>query len=69
MEYSHQGERTPEACERHAVEDLVRSEMIHSADDVLFARAVVIPHAYVLYDAAYGAAKAEILRFLDHAGQ
>jgi hypothetical protein len=28
---------------------------------------VEIPHAYVLYDDAYGPAKTEILRFLEHA--
>ncbi|MFP2933607.1 protoporphyrinogen/coproporphyrinogen oxidase [Pyxidicoccus sp. 3LG] len=68
VEYSHHGELSPATAEKHAVEDLVRSQMIHSADDVLFARATEIPHAYVLYDDAYGPAKAEILRFLEHAG-
>jgi protoporphyrinogen oxidase len=41
--------------------------MIHSADELLFAQAREIPHAYVLYDDAYGPAKAEILRFLEQA--
>jgi hypothetical protein len=41
--------------------------MIHGAQDVLFSKAREIPHAYVLYDEQYGAAKAEILRFLEHA--
>ncbi|WP_163995832.1 protoporphyrinogen/coproporphyrinogen oxidase [Pyxidicoccus caerfyrddinensis] len=68
VEYSHHGELAPATAEKYAVEDLVRSQMIHSADDVLFARATEIPHAYVLYDDAYGPAKAEILRFLEHAG-
>ena len=68
VEYSHHGELSPERAEAYAVEDLVRSQMVHSADDVRFARAREIPHAYVLYDEAYGAAKAEILRFLEHAG-
>lgn len=68
VEYSHQGELTLETCEREAAEDLLRSQMIHSRDDLLFAKAREIPHAYVLYDAAYGAAKAEILSFLKHAG-
>ncbi|MBF5042852.1 amine oxidase [Aggregicoccus sp. 17bor-14] len=68
VEYSHHGELSKEACERHAVEDLLRSQMIHAAEDVRFARAREIPHAYVLYDAAYGEAKREILRFLEHAG-
>jgi len=67
VEYSHRGERSTEACERHAIVDLVKSGMIARAEDVLFARAAVIPHAYVLYDAEYGAAKAEILGFLAHA--
>lgn len=68
VEYSHHGELSPAAAEKYAVEDLLRSQMIHSADDVLFAQSREIPHAYVLYDDAYGPAKAEILRFLEHAG-
>jgi protoporphyrinogen oxidase len=68
VEYSHHGELPPATAEQYAVEDLVRSQMIHSADDVLFSQAREIPHAYVLYDDAYGPAKAEILRFLEHAG-
>lgn len=68
VEYSHHGEVSPPQAERASVEDLVRAQMIHSADDVLFTRGVEIPHAYVLYDAAYGPAKKEIMAFLDHAG-
>jgi protoporphyrinogen oxidase len=68
VEYSHHGELSLEQAERYAVEDLVRSEMVHAADDILFARGREIPHAYVLYDEAYGPAKTEILRFLEHAG-
>lgn len=68
VEYSHHGELTPARAEAQAVEDLVRSHMVHSADDLLFAQAREIPQAYVLYDAAYGPAKTEILRFLEHAG-
>lgn len=68
VEYSHHGALTPARAEAQAVEDLVRSRMVHSADDLLFAQAREIPQAYVLYDAAYGPAKAEILRFLEHAG-
>ncbi|HLT30891.1 MAG TPA: FAD-dependent oxidoreductase [Myxococcaceae bacterium] len=68
VEYSHHGERSPEACEAAAIEDLLRSQMIHRAEDVRFARATVIPHAYVLYDAAYDAAKGTLVRFLEEAG-
>ncbi|ATB31742.1 protoporphyrinogen/coproporphyrinogen oxidase [Melittangium boletus] len=68
VEYSHHGELSLARAEALAVEDLVRSRMVHSAEELLFARAREIPHAYVLYDEAYGAAKAEILRFLEHAG-
>jgi protoporphyrinogen oxidase len=68
VEYSHHGELSPSQCERHAVEDLVRSRMVHAAEDILFAQAREIPHAYVLYDDAYGPAKECILRFLEHAG-
>jgi protoporphyrinogen oxidase len=67
VEYSHHGELSPAQCERYAVEDLVRSRMIHGEGEILFAHAREIPHAYVLYDDAYGPAKAEILRFLEHA--
>jgi protoporphyrinogen oxidase len=68
VEYSHHGELSPADAERHAVEDLARSRMIHRPEDVLFARAREIPHAYVLYDEAYGEAKRTITAFLEHAG-
>ena len=68
VEYSHHGELSLERAEKLALEDLVRSRMVDASDEVLFARAREIPHAYVLYDEAYGPAKTEILRFLDHAG-
>jgi protoporphyrinogen oxidase len=68
VEYSHQGELTREECEQHARADLERARMVHSAQDILFARAVEIPHAYVLYDDAYGPAKEQVMRFLEHAG-
>jgi protoporphyrinogen oxidase len=68
VEYSHRGELSKKECEEFAIADLLRSQMIHRADDVLFARASEIPHAYVLYDEQYGPAKAQILDFLEHAG-
>jgi protoporphyrinogen oxidase len=68
VEYSHHGELTKAACERFAIEDLLRSEMIHRKEDVLFARASEIPHAYVLYDHDYGPAKAKLIEFLDQVG-
>jgi protoporphyrinogen oxidase len=68
VEYSHHGELSMAQAERYAVEDLVRSQMVHSADDLLFVKAREIPNAYVLYDEAYGPAKTEIVRFLEHAG-
>jgi len=68
VEYSHHGELSPEACEKDAVEDLLRSQMIHRAEDVRFAKAREIPHAYVLYDDQYGPAKKTLVDFLDHAG-
>jgi len=68
VEYSHHGELSKRQCETHAVEDLLSSQMIHRVEDVLFARANEIPHAYVLYDENYGPAKAEIVRFLDAIG-
>jgi len=68
VEYSHHGELSPEACVEAALDDLVRSQMIHAKEDVLFARPFVIPNAYVLYDEAYTEAKATLLAFLETAG-
>ncbi len=68
VEYSHQGEVTLAQVEKWAVEDLLRSEMIHREEDVLFSSAKEIPHAYVLYDDAYGEAKKTIVDFLEAAG-
>lgn len=68
VEYSHHGELSGADAERHALEDLLRAQMIHRREDVLFARAREIPHAYVLYDDAYGEAKRTITAFLEHAG-
>jgi len=66
VEYS--GPRSPEACARAAVEDLVRARMIASAADVLFTEPRVIRNAYVLYDAHYGSARQTVLDFLTRAG-
>ncbi|WP_223643863.1 NAD(P)/FAD-dependent oxidoreductase [Corallococcus sp. EGB] len=68
VEFSHHGELSVADAEKYAVEDLLRSRMIHSADDILFAKGREIPNAYVLYDDAYGPAMAEVKRFLAHAG-
>jgi protoporphyrinogen oxidase len=68
VEYAHHGERTPAECEAAAIRDLVRSEMIHAEEEVLFAKATVIPNAYVLFDAAYDEARKLLLEFMDHAG-
>ncbi|HEY1416934.1 MAG TPA: FAD-dependent oxidoreductase [Myxococcaceae bacterium] len=66
VEYS--GPRSPEACARAAVEDLVRARMIASAADVLFTEPRVIRNAYVLYDAHYGEARQTVIDFLGEAG-
>jgi protoporphyrinogen oxidase len=68
VEYSHHGERTRAGCEAAAVEDLLRAELIFKREDVLFAEAEEIPHAYVIYDDAYGPAKKTVVDFLDTAG-
>lgn len=68
VEYSHDGSLSLQQAERYAVEDLLRAQMIHRADDVLFSSAQAIPHAYVLYDDAYGPAKKTVMDFLAHAG-
>ena len=67
-EYSHRGELSTKQCEQLAIEELVHARMIERAEDVLFAKAREIANAYVLYDDEYGPAKAEILKFLAHAG-
>ena len=66
VEYS--GPRSPQACARAAVEDLVRARMIRSAADVLFAEPRVIRNAYVLYDAHYGQARQAVIDFLAQVG-
>jgi len=68
VEYSHRGELSAADCERHAVEDLLASEMIRGEGEVLFASAKEIPHAYVIYDHAYGPSKEVLLGFLAQAG-
>jgi protoporphyrinogen oxidase len=65
VEYS--GRRSPESCATAAVADLVRARMIRSEGDVLFAEPRVIPHAYVLYDHAYGTARTTVMDFLAQA--
>ena len=67
VEYSHRGELGLKQCEAFAREDLMRARLIHSPDDIVFAEAEEIPHAYVLYDQDYGPAKDELLAFLGHA--
>ncbi len=66
VEYS--GPRSPQACARAAVEDLVRAKMIHGAADVLFTEPRVIRNAYVLYDAHYGPARQRVIDFLSGVG-
>jgi protoporphyrinogen oxidase len=68
VEYSHHGDRSRGACEAAAVEDLIAAQMIHRREDLLFAEAVEIPHAYVLYDDAYGPAKKTVVDFLEAVG-
>jgi protoporphyrinogen oxidase len=68
VEYSHHGERTLAGCEKDAVEDLVRAEMVHRREDVLFAEAAEIPHAYVIYDEGYGPARKTVVDFLESTG-
>ncbi len=64
VEYSHTGQRSRAGCEADAVEDLLNSRMVQRREDVLFAEAEDIPHAYVIYDDAYGPAKKTVVDFL-----
>ena len=50
------------------MEDLLRAELIFKREDVLFAEAEEIPHAYVIYDDAYGAARKTVMDFLEVVG-
>jgi protoporphyrinogen oxidase len=68
VEYSHHGERTRAACEAAAVEDLLGCRMVTRREDILFAEAEEIPHAYVIYDEAYGPSRKTVLDFLLSAG-
>lgn len=65
VEYS--GPRSTASCAAAAVADLVKAQMIRGEEDVLFAEPRVIPHAYVLYDHAYGAARTTVMEFLAQA--
>ncbi|MGO8968203.1 MAG: protoporphyrinogen/coproporphyrinogen oxidase [Myxococcaceae bacterium] len=67
VEYSHTGQRSRASCEAAAVEDLLAARMVQRREDVLFAEAEDIPHAYVLYDDAYGPAKKTVMDFLHSA--
>ena len=64
VEYSHHGERSRAACETAAVKDLLTARMVQAKQDVLFAEAEEIPHAYVIYDEAYGPARKTVMDFL-----
>ncbi len=68
VEYSHHGERTRAACAAAAVEDLLAARMIQRREDVLFAETEEIPHAYVIYDEAYGPARKTVMDFLEVVG-
>jgi protoporphyrinogen oxidase len=68
VEYSHRGELRPQDCEAFARTDLSAAGLVRRPEDILFAEAREIPHAYVLYDSEYGGAKAEVLQFLNAAG-
>ena len=68
VEYSHHGERSRAACEAAAVQDLVTSRMVAAKEDILFAEAEEIPHAYVIYDEAYGPARKTVMDFLEAQG-
>ncbi|HEX9291157.1 MAG TPA: amine oxidase, partial [Anaeromyxobacteraceae bacterium] len=51
--------------ERQAIETLLELGFLRGRDDVLFTEARAIPHAYVIYDDRYGAAKREIVSWLE----
>jgi protoporphyrinogen oxidase len=51
--------------ERQAVDALLDLGFVRERADVLFAETRVIPNAYVIYDDRYGAAKQEIVSWLE----
>jgi protoporphyrinogen oxidase len=65
VEFSAPGPLEGAAAVRQAVETLLDLGFVRAEADVLFAEARAIPHAYVIYDDAYGGAKAEIVRWLE----
>ena len=64
VEFSAAGPLDGGTVERQAVEALAELGFVRSPGDVLFTEARDIPHAYVLYDERYGAAKRDIVRWL-----
>ncbi len=52
-------------AEQEAVDTLLELGFLRSREDVLFAETRVIPHAYVIHDARYGSARAEIGSWLE----
>ena len=50
------------------MEDLLAARMIQRREDVLFAETEEIPHAYVIYDDAYGPARKTVMDFLEVVG-
>jgi len=64
VEFSAPGPLAPDAVEREATRTLVELGFLESERDVLFKETRTIPHAYVIYDAGYGAARREIVEWL-----
>ena len=65
VEFSGGGPLDAATAERQAVEALADLGLVRGAEDVLFAETRVIPHAYVIYDERYGAARRAIVSWLE----
>jgi protoporphyrinogen oxidase len=64
VEFSAPGPLDGGAVQRQAVDALIDLGFIADRADVLFAETRVIPHAYVIYDEAYGPARREVVEWL-----
>jgi protoporphyrinogen oxidase len=64
VEFSDRAPLDPGSVVPRAIEALLDIGFLRSRSDVIFAEARHIPHAYVIYDEAYGAARKAILDWL-----
>jgi protoporphyrinogen oxidase len=64
VEFSAPGALDPATVRRQAIDALLELGFVADRGDVLFAETRVIPHAYVIYDERYGAARDAVVGWL-----